>query len=131
MVITMSINQPVRARAFRIMAVLAGLSLSACMTFKPQLGMSYDDFYDMSYYSARGKPETVDHRGPGDIIVQVDNQVRNKVHHGINYHPQDDVYYEFKDGRLTSVMNGNQYRDLLARQQAKPAYGDPADAGGR
>ena len=125
----MSINQPVRARALRIMAALAGLGLSACVPFKPHLGMSYDDFYDMSYYALRGKPETVDHRGPGDIIVQVDNQVRNKVRHGINYHPQDDIYYEFKDGRLTSVMNGNQYRDLLANQQGRSTYVDPADAG--
>jgi hypothetical protein len=128
----MSMKPMARSRALRVLAAVAGLCLSACVPFKPHLGMSYDDFYDMSYYSLRGKPEAVDHRGSGDIIVQVDNQVRNKVHHGINYHPQDDVYYEFKDGRLTSVMNAHQYRNLLANQRAKPAYADPAlDAGGQ
>lgn len=105
-------------RLFLLVAL--ALSISAC-SFKPTLGMSYSDFVDMSQGSMRGKPELAEYAGPNDFMVQVDKRQTSKRIHGVVGNSEEDFFYLFRNGRLTSIMTGSQYERIKTKGDFIPS----------
>ena len=109
-------NMPLRLLLIAAMTT----AISAC-SFKPTLGMTYTDFADLSQRTMRGKPELAEYAGPNDFIVQVDQRQTSKRIHGVVGNSEEDFFYLFKNGRLTSVMTGSQYERIKTKRDFIPS----------